>query len=327
MKFSIIVPIYNVEKYLMDCIDSVLSQNYSDYELILVDDGSSDGCPRICDDYAAKDAHVCVVHQENGGLSAARNAGIQRANGEYILFLDGDDCLYENVLSELNRCVERYNAPEMIIGNVYYWDGVDERLIVDNKKYVDLQEGRCISELNEMYATDGAMLPWAAYQSVCKKSFLIQNCLKYTENLIGAEDVDFYMRAIRCVTTYRLTDIPFVKYRAQREGSITNTPSFASVYGRLRVFAQEYENTSFFGNVSLMQKYFANWFTNIVILVNQIEKQDDRERCYSFIKERRWILRHTSKDKKYVAAKVIWRVFGLKYGSDILLAVKKILKI
>lgn len=253
MRFSIVVPIYNVEKYLKDCIDSVLVQSYSDYELILVDDGSPDNCPRICDDYAYKDSRIRVIHKENGGLSAARNTGIQYANGEYIVFLDGDDCLYENALQEVNSCIEKYDSPEMIIGNVYYWDGVSERLVVDNRKYVNLQDTMSISELNQRYAADQAMLPWAAYQSVCKKSFLMRNGLTYTEKLIGAEDLDFYLRAIKCATTYRLTDIPFVRYRAHRAGSIANTPSFGSVYGRLRVFAQAYENASDFGNVSLMR--------------------------------------------------------------------------
>lgn len=91
MKVSVIVPVYNVEKYLHQCVDSVLGQTYRDLEVILVDDGSTDGCPGICDDYARMDSRVRVIHQENGGLSAARNAGIAHITGEYVLFLDSDD--------------------------------------------------------------------------------------------------------------------------------------------------------------------------------------------------------------------------------------------
>ncbi len=93
---SIIVPVYKTEQYLRRCIDSILSQTYKDFELILVDDGSPDSCPIICDEYAERDLRVKVIHQENSGVSAARNAGIDAANGEYIMFCDSDDYVSEN---------------------------------------------------------------------------------------------------------------------------------------------------------------------------------------------------------------------------------------
>ncbi len=88
---SVIVPVYNVEPYLRRCIDSILSQTFTDFELILVDDGSTDNCPFICDDYAQKDSRIHVIHQDNGGVSNARNAGIRNATGKYITFCDSDD--------------------------------------------------------------------------------------------------------------------------------------------------------------------------------------------------------------------------------------------
>jgi len=88
---SIIVPVYKVEPYLRRCIDSILAQTFLDFELILVDDGSPDNCPGICDEYAEKDSRIKVIHQTNGGLSSARNRGIAAAEGEYLLFCDSDD--------------------------------------------------------------------------------------------------------------------------------------------------------------------------------------------------------------------------------------------
>ena len=93
VKISVIVPIYKVEPYLRQCVESVLEQSHRDLELILVDDGSPDACPRICDEYAARDKRVSVIHKENGGLSSARNAGIRIASGDYVLFVDSDDWL------------------------------------------------------------------------------------------------------------------------------------------------------------------------------------------------------------------------------------------
>ena len=109
-KVSILVPIYNVEKYLPRCIESVLSQDFRDYELILVDDGSPDQCPQICDEYAKKDSRIKVVHKQNGGLVSARLAGFKEARGEYLVFLDSDDYLYPYAISCLyNKIIEGYD--------------------------------------------------------------------------------------------------------------------------------------------------------------------------------------------------------------------------
>ena len=109
IKLSIIVPIYGVEQYLRKCVDSLLAQDLpsSEYEIILVDDGSPDGCPAICDQYAAEHDNIRVIHRENGGLSAARNSGIEVAQGEYIMFVDSDDYWEPNVLGGLMAQVER----------------------------------------------------------------------------------------------------------------------------------------------------------------------------------------------------------------------------
>ena len=98
---SVIVPVYKVEPYLRRCVDSILGQTFTDFELILVDDGSPDNCPAICDEYAVKDSRVHVIHQENGGLSAARNAGIDASSGEYLMFIDSDDFISKIMLETL----------------------------------------------------------------------------------------------------------------------------------------------------------------------------------------------------------------------------------
>ena len=107
MKLSIIVPIYNVAPYLRKCVDSLLAQDILDYEIILVDDGSPDESPRICDAYAEKHSNIHVIHQENAGLSAARNTGVAKAQGDYIWFVDSDDYVEPNVLGVLMEQIER----------------------------------------------------------------------------------------------------------------------------------------------------------------------------------------------------------------------------
>lgn len=110
MFFSVIVPIYGVEKYLPRCIKSVLSQTFRDFELILVDDGSEDGCARICDEYAEKDGRIKVIHKKNGGLVSARKAGVKIASGEYVFHLDGDDALTDDALESAKKIIDENGA-------------------------------------------------------------------------------------------------------------------------------------------------------------------------------------------------------------------------
>ena len=99
-KISVIIPIYNVENYIEECLDSVINQTLKDIEIILINDGSPDNCPRICDEYAQKDDRIHVVHQQNGGLSSARNTALDLAQGKYIAFLDSDDIWNEEKLEK-----------------------------------------------------------------------------------------------------------------------------------------------------------------------------------------------------------------------------------
>ncbi len=107
---SVIVPIYNVEKYLTKCIESIINQTYKNLEIILVDDGSPDNCPIICDEYAKKDSRIKVIHKKNGGLSDARNYGMSLATGEYISFIDSDDYIDENMYEQMVTALIDNNA-------------------------------------------------------------------------------------------------------------------------------------------------------------------------------------------------------------------------
>ena len=109
-KISVVVPIYKVEKYLKKCVDSLISQTYQDLEIILVDDGSPDACPAICAEYAKKDSRIKVIHKENGGLSSARNMGLDVASGEYVTFIDSDDFLASNACEYLLGLIKKYDA-------------------------------------------------------------------------------------------------------------------------------------------------------------------------------------------------------------------------
>ncbi|MCT8647817.1 glycosyltransferase, partial [Glaesserella parasuis] len=123
MRFSVIIPVYNVEKYIIQCLNSVVYQSFSDIEVILVNDGSKDSSGTICDEYAKNDTRIKVIHKENGGLSSARNVGLKSAVGEYILFLDSDDFwLTERFLEDIDRVIETSsNNLDMIVFPFSYY--------------------------------------------------------------------------------------------------------------------------------------------------------------------------------------------------------------
>ena len=121
--FSVVIPVYNVEKYLSQCIESVLEQTYTDFELILVDDGSPDSCGKICDAYAEKDSRIRVIHKENGGVSSARLAGAETAVGTYISCVDGDDWVGEKYLECFAECIREYHSEIVCCGFVESYSG------------------------------------------------------------------------------------------------------------------------------------------------------------------------------------------------------------
>ena len=123
---SIIVPVYKVEKYIHKAVNSILEQTYKNLEVILVDDGSPDNCPKICDEYAAKDKRVKVIHQKNMGLAAARTSGIIKAKGEYVSFIDSDDWIESNMLEKMTLAAEK-NCADIVICDYKIFNGDEEK--------------------------------------------------------------------------------------------------------------------------------------------------------------------------------------------------------
>lgn len=317
MKFSIIVPIYKVEKYLPQCIESVQNQSYNDYELILVDDGSPDQCPKICEEYAKNDIHIQVIHKQNGGLSAARNTGITAAKGDYIIFLDGDDCLNDNSLDNLASELEG-NRADILIGNVLHWFEEEEIIFFDNKWLVDYSKNRSLSDLCEIYVKKKALIPWRAWQSAYRLDFIKDHQLWFDADIIGAEDCDYFFKLLPFVKNYILSECAIVKYRANREGSIVNKPSYNSIIGQLFVFKKLFDASNEFTNPKIMKTYFSDKFTNIIILVNKIQNIDEKKACLNFIKTNRYILSHCTKKPKYIVARLLWAIYGFDRGNSLL---------
>lgn len=220
-KFSIIVPIYNIESYIEKCIDSILAQSFTDFELILVDDGSPDRCPLICDEYAKKDGRIKVVHKKNGGLSSARNAGLAVAVGEYCWMVDGDDYISPDALEKILPFADgEYDIVN--VGLVGFNDGgvADFSKKPEKYKYTGDADCKTICELAAK-ACSSKLLPYV-WRNVYRTDFLNEKNLRFEENLCYAEDSAFNMGAFLQAEKMYFADICVYAYCC-RKGSISKS--------------------------------------------------------------------------------------------------------
>lgn len=192
---SVIIPVYKVEKYLDRCVSSVLNQTYKNLEIILVDDGSPDNCPFLCDQYAEKNSNIIVVHKENGGLSSARNAGLARANGQYVAFLDSDDWLATDAYAYMVQSILGNNADVADIRIVQVKD--------ENDVVADVDENISVYEGNDIlwhYLYRGLNERNGAPYSVCRKLYnreLFRGDTQWFVEGIVNEDICFNYRILK----------------------------------------------------------------------------------------------------------------------------------
>lgn len=214
MTFSIIIPIYNVEKYLRQCIDSVLAENFLDCEIILVNDGSPDGCGEICDEYANKFSHIKVIHKHNGGLSDARNAGIKEAKGDYLIFLDSDDYWIN-----INKNQKNYiGGGGGILSDLQLLTNDKIDLILhpssDNIRRIPKE----ISFTNNDFINNFEALVKSnyyvsnAWTKIVRREIIIKNNLFFPKGYIH-EDLPYSLALARFVKTFAIYNNPFYQYR------------------------------------------------------------------------------------------------------------------
>lgn len=210
---SVIVPVYKVEKYLAKCVDSILAQTYRNLEVILVDDGSPDICGDICNAYAGMDARVKVIHKENGGLSSARNAGIDIAQGEYFGFVDSDDWIEPEMYETLLSALLKYGA-KVACGGRYDVDGAT------GEKTIGLcpQKEECVSGMEML----GRVFVWencdsAAWDKLYHRSLF--ETIRYPHGMVN-EDIAIFYKLMELTEKVAFCDKPLYNY-LHRENSIT----------------------------------------------------------------------------------------------------------
>lgn len=323
---SIIVPVYNVEKYLDECVESVLNLK-TDVEVLLIDDGSTDSSGKMCDCWAEREPRVRVIHQENGGLSAARNTGIRNSNGEYVIFLDSDDFLDATATDELLSCLD--SGADVFLG-------MYQNYFADTQRYEEEScEGflscRGLTPVDQFLAavpTDGRSCYMIACRFVVRREFLISNDLFFTSGIYH-EDEEWTQRMLCCTDSVYVTHCFFYQYRQARAGAITATVKPKHVFDTFTILERAAELLQRQEPGSAKEHYLkhrmANLYLNNLLNLYVLDKQQ-RESGYRELLRYRDICSQWMTGRIGGTVKLFDRILGLRITCFLLHVLRKVMK-
>lgn len=308
MLFSIILPVYNVESYLQECVDSILKQTFVDYEIILVNDGSTDRSPELCDRLAEKHGCIRVIHKKNGGLSDARNYGTRAALGEYIVYIDSDDFLIkDNFLEKLAQKAE--NKSDLIFYKYQkYFDAT--------QKFEDCRYTYCSAIKGESYSDKISALVKAdafygmAWIKAIRKEIIDKNGIEFEVGLLG-EDMEWNYHIIFHSMSISFIDEAFIAYR-QREGSITSSHKLKNLTDFIYILEKwskiitddvkdEALKIALYGSL-------AKYYSNLLVVYSRLADSSKKE-YRTRIKQLGWLLKYSMSHRPQMISK-IFRIVG-----------------
>lgn len=321
---SIVVPVYNVEAFLPECIDSVLPQMTDDCELILVDDGSKDSSGAFCDKCASEHDNVFTVHKENGGLSSARNAGMVVANGEYVTFIDSDDKIFPDTIEKLLEWIGENGADFCFLQSVKLFpDGSTQESAVrlDRKK---LQGCDKVSALDHI--TSRRSYPGSAWAKLIRRELLSRNDLHFPYDRRYSEDLGFILSCLKYAESYDVLDFPFYMYRQNRAGSITNTVSAKNYYD-LYIFISE--SASMLADNRKPRDLISEYLMGVVayeyfvsiFVYNHLPPEENTD-AKKKLNEYKWVMRYARSPKVKIAA-LLCRLFGTDFAACLIKMYRK----
>lgn len=218
--FSLILPCFNVAQYMARCVQSILEQSFTDYEIILVDDGSTDSTPALCDVLASNDARIRVIHKSNGGLSSARNAGLDAAKGQYVWFIDADDWIEKQALARIHQVIQAADV-DVVKFDYYRVDSSKEPVLCDVKQ--GLYQAEMLDQLRRQAFCGAGRYCLSACMHVYRRDLLDKHGLRFvSERDVGSEDYLFNLQVLLHVSRLWKIASPLYSYE-RRAGSLTQT--------------------------------------------------------------------------------------------------------
>lgn len=307
MKYSIILPVYNVEKYLSACIDSILNQTFKDYEIILVDDGSKDSSGTICDEYASKNDCIKVIHKTNGGQSDARNVGLKAASGEYVFFADSDDLLYTNSVLE-KVALKTVNKPDAIFHKHIKWFEKTGNYSECDYSYDENTKGQSFEDvLCKLIDCDA--YGNAAWKKFVRRELLVDHGIEFQTG-ISAEDNDWFYKVLMVMHSVELINEVFYVYR-QREGSVTHGKSdklFDNMMWIIEKWAAIIKQSEVKNGVAVISNDLAYQYCNAIVNFSQTVKVKE---SFEKLKQYKYLLQYCN-NPRVKSFRRIKRLIGLR---------------
>lgn len=314
MRFSVIIPVYKVENYIEKCIESVLKQDFEDYEVLLVDDGSPDNCGLICDKYAELYSNIKTFHKENGGLSDARNYGLEHAKGEYIIFIDSDDWIEEGCFRAFDEAIglDHPDVLETTLIEAYSESSVKKDVFFEEYLKEPITRERAVN-----WACNISENTWPAQKKIYAMSFLKKNDLKFPKDRLH-EDMDWTSRVLYAASIYKGCAYPWYYHRMERQGSITNTISAKNITDVIEMARIHYGYLQE-RNDDLHKIVFSRIMRSVYSSINLCKKcsAEDRELVINCIAENRAIFNITP-EKRHKLFVFIMKVMGVRTAINLL---------
>lgn len=306
---SVIIPVYRVENYLERCVKSVLNQDYRDLEVILVEDGSPDRCPQICDELANIDERITVIHKLNGGLSSARNKGIELARGEYLAFLDSDDQWAEGKLKPLMEQFVTSDVDMLVYDSIKLYPNGDIRKRDDGDFF---KESFRVMEVEDYYrevVTLGNFME-SACTKILRRDFIIDNGLFFTLGLTG-EDSEWMIRLLRVAKSIAISNIELFVCTCLREGSIQNSIKYKNIRDLIDTIDKSIaycdNHDGEFCELELGQCSYL--LANAIGLLCYIEDKKERKSLITLLKERTHLFEYAL-NNRIQKVKIAYKLFG-----------------
>jgi glycosyltransferase involved in cell wall biosynthesis len=300
IKLSFVIPVYNVEAYLEECVNSIINQGETGIEIILVDDGSTDRSAEICDKLTERHQEILTVHQNNSGVAIARNHGLLQAKGEYVAFIDADDFISETSIKRLLDWIEENTEDICLLkGYKYYSNG--RKVIIDVYPPRNKIKNKPMCEALDLISRC-EKFSGSACTKIFKRSFLKENALCFPVGRKHGEDLEFVMKCLALAKSIDYLDIDYYFYRQGREGSATNSNDRVSSFNDISKFVV---NTIEFSSRCPERKIplyrFAAYeyavLLNGYVKTSRSERRDKRK----FFKDNEWLMQYgTSKRIKII---------------------------
>ncbi len=284
--FSIIVPVFKTEKYLDQCIQSILMQDMDDYELILVDDGSPDNCPAICDAYSSSHPFIRTIHQKNGGLSAARNSGLDVARGKYILFVDSDDFYScDDALTALKQRLEKDSCDVLVFGMKKYMQLSDE---YTGEKIPKCDEAALSHAEAMKYMMEHHIFMASAWDKALRREWLQKHYMRFIPRQLS-EDIEWCGRLLLARPKISALSKSIYVYRKQNTESISSNITRANLKCIADVISKHTETK----DNELLLHYYAEQYVLWLAISNLVPEADIKDLLVS-MKSRLWLLKYSN---------------------------------